>query len=314
METILKQAIESHDTIIIHRHKGPDYDALGSQVGLKALIRENYPQKDVYVVGDENLLRALGQMDHIEDHVFDGALSIIVDVAGEKRTSDERFTRAKTRLIIDHHQNPTDIDGTFLHDPTAIAAAQMIARMAQANGWRFNEASARALLMGIITDSGRFLYPGVSDETFRIASLLMSYTSSLQELYQAIYQEPLHHKKLKGDAMLRLKVTASGIAYLKNSRQVKTRFGVDDFTVSRGLVSVLAHCEGAPVWVNFTEIDDLSILVELRAERLPVVEVARQFGGGGHTLACGCIVQSWEETDKVIEALEALQRKEGHHA
>ena len=44
--------IEKYDRIIIHRHSNPDGDALGSQIGLREIIRENYPQKEVYIVGD----------------------------------------------------------------------------------------------------------------------------------------------------------------------------------------------------------------------------------------------------------------------
>ena len=40
----IKQLIEAHDTIIIHRHKNPDGDALGSQVGLKEILRD-YPEE-----------------------------------------------------------------------------------------------------------------------------------------------------------------------------------------------------------------------------------------------------------------------------
>ena len=42
--------IVAYDTIIIHRHVSPDPDALGSQLGLASLIRENYPEKNVKTV------------------------------------------------------------------------------------------------------------------------------------------------------------------------------------------------------------------------------------------------------------------------
>ena len=47
------QEIKNRETIIIHRHKNPDGDALGSQIGMKHLILENFPEKRVYMVGDE---------------------------------------------------------------------------------------------------------------------------------------------------------------------------------------------------------------------------------------------------------------------
>ena len=48
----VRRALESYDTVIIHRHAKPDGDALGAQIGLKHLLRENYPEKRIYAVGD----------------------------------------------------------------------------------------------------------------------------------------------------------------------------------------------------------------------------------------------------------------------
>ena len=50
-DEILK-TIQAHDTIILHRHASPDGDAMGSQIGLKAILQENFPEKKVYAVGD----------------------------------------------------------------------------------------------------------------------------------------------------------------------------------------------------------------------------------------------------------------------
>ena len=47
------ELIKSHDTIILHRHTRPDGDAMGSQMGMKHLLQENFPEKTVYAVGDD---------------------------------------------------------------------------------------------------------------------------------------------------------------------------------------------------------------------------------------------------------------------
>ena len=49
----VRALIHSYTRIIIHRHKNPDGDALGSQIGLKHLLMENFPGKEIYTVGDE---------------------------------------------------------------------------------------------------------------------------------------------------------------------------------------------------------------------------------------------------------------------
>jgi phosphoesterase RecJ-like protein len=76
--------IEEYNKIIIHRHSRPDGDAMGSQIGLKNIILENYPQKTVYVVGDSNNYFSFmpnSQMDEINDSEYDGALAILLDSA-----------------------------------------------------------------------------------------------------------------------------------------------------------------------------------------------------------------------------------------
>ena len=51
--TILNK-INEYNTIIIHRHSNPDLDAYGSQLGLMESLKHNYPNKNIYVVGDDN--------------------------------------------------------------------------------------------------------------------------------------------------------------------------------------------------------------------------------------------------------------------
>ncbi len=56
------EAIRRHDRIVLHRHVNPDGDALGSQIGLKHILRENFPDKQVRAVGDgAGFTRALSQ-------------------------------------------------------------------------------------------------------------------------------------------------------------------------------------------------------------------------------------------------------------
>ena len=89
---IMLQKIKAHDKIIIHRHNKPDGDAMGSQIGLKHIIKENYKDKQVYVVGD-----SAGQysfmddsvMDELTEDCFDGALCIILD-CGSKTLIDRK--------------------------------------------------------------------------------------------------------------------------------------------------------------------------------------------------------------------------------
>ena len=53
---LLKEKIEEFDTIVIFRHQSPDFDAFGSQLGLKTWINDNYPAKKVYAVGHNHVV------------------------------------------------------------------------------------------------------------------------------------------------------------------------------------------------------------------------------------------------------------------
>ena len=86
--------IKEYDTIIIHRHMKPDPDALGSQVGLKALLKHHFPEKTIKAVGfDEPTLTWMAEMDLVEDSAYQGALVIVCDTANTARIDDKRYSQ-----------------------------------------------------------------------------------------------------------------------------------------------------------------------------------------------------------------------------
>ena len=88
------EKIKAYDTIIIHRHQRPDPDALGSQAGLRELIKHNFPTKKVLATGfDEPTLAWITTMDEVSDSDYDGALVIVTDTANTPRIDDERYTK-----------------------------------------------------------------------------------------------------------------------------------------------------------------------------------------------------------------------------
>lgn len=298
------ELIESYDTIIIHRHYNPDADAYGSQMGLKRIIQMNFPEKNVYAVGDVNGYSFLGEVDVISNDVFKGALSIVVDVSVKRLVADQRYELADHVLVIDHHLNDSDIADTNFNFSDAIACAQIIADFAFKMDLRLDALAAEKLLTGIITDSGRFLYPKTSSDTLRIAASLIDYGVDINKIYDKLYTESMNSKKLKGYFINNFRITDHKVAYMKNDLSVKDKFGVSTFTVSRAMVNQMSGIEGVEIWANFTESEDKEILCELRSRRKPIVHIAKKYGGGGHALACGCTLQSFDEVDKVLADLD----------
>ncbi len=126
IEKLFKK-IEEYDTIILHRHSRPDLDALGSQRGLALTLKEAYPSKKIYMVGDMSTRYAfLGAMDEVKDDAYLNALVIITDVSVSTMVSDERYKNAKEVFIIDHHKNASDITTNVISDTSKIAVCELI--------------------------------------------------------------------------------------------------------------------------------------------------------------------------------------------
>jgi len=302
--------IEKYETIIIHRHKNPDMDALGTQLGLKRIIELNFSNKKVYAVGDENNFSFLGKMDHPANDIFVGALSIIVDVAVSGLVSDDRYKLADHVLVIDHHLNDSDIADSEYINSSCIACAQIVADLAKSNDYIIDPHTATCLYGGLVTDSGRFLYPNTSYQSFEIATYLVKHGADIQHIYESLYTEPLNFKKLKGYFINNFQTTQNKVAYMKNDLSVKEEFNVTTFVVSRAMVNQMSGIEGIEIWANFTVEEDGFVQAELRSKRIPIVQVAKKFGGGGHLLACGCTLNSLEEADLVLGELDRLLEKE----
>lgn len=306
----IMKLIKDFDTIVIHRHKNPDMDAYGSQLGLKRIIELNFPSKNVYVVGDENNFAFLGAMDDIDDSIYSNALVIVVDVAVSSLVSDDRYKLAKHVLVIDHHLNRSDIADTEFINSNCIACAQIIADIAFTENLILDKEAATALFGGLATDSGRFLYPNTTAKSFEIAAYLTRKGADIQYIYENLYTESLNFKKLKGYFINNFKTTKNNVAYMKNDISVKDEFGVTTFVVSRAMVNQMSGIEGIEIWANFTMDEDGKIQSELRSKKLPIVDIAKKYGGGGHLLACGCTLSSFEEANLVLADLDQLLEKE----
>lgn len=300
--------IEQYDTIIIHRHSRPDLDALGSQRGLALVLKDAYPNKKIYMVGDMSSRYAfLGQMDTVDDKAYDNALAIICDVAVSTMISDERYKLAKEVIVIDHHKNASDVTDLVLCDPNKIAVCEYITEILLNKNFFISKEAATALFGGIVTDSGRFQYGETNGDTLRIAGRLLDLGADKEFIYQHIYTETLAERQMKNWFASRFEVTKHGVAYLKNDETVFEKWSVDFFNVSRGMVGVMAGIEEIPIWCNFTFDSAHNIIVgEFRSRNLSIVDIAKKYGGGGHDLACGASLKNWEEVDLVIADFDRL--------
>lgn len=302
------EKIQKYDTIILHRHNRPDGDAMGSQIGLKHLLLENFPEKKVYAVGDDagffSFMEDCG-MDRIEDHAYAGALAVILDCGAAGLVSDDRYRLAQETVRIDHHLFTGSFAGTEVIDSSFESCCGMIAQLAMESGLRLSPLAAKSLYTGMVTDSGRFRYDSTTSRTFRLAAFLMEQPFDTNEIFRDLYADDFESKARKAQFVLKTQFTKNRVAYIYTTLEEMQSMNLSTFAVSRGMVNTMADIKGTGIWVNFTETDG-GVLCEIRSSGININPIAVKYGGGGHAKASGATVPDRATAMKMLQDLDAL--------
>lgn len=309
-EAVLEQ-IKKYDRIIIHRHNNPDGDALGSQIGLKHILLENFPGKEVYMVGDPTKHYGFmddSKMDEIPDAYYTDALAIVLDTSAKRLISDDRYPSAAATVRIDHHLFVEEICQTEVVGTTFESCCGLIAAFAMESGLRLNPIAAKSLYTGMVTDSGRFRYDATTAQTFRLASFLMEQEFDTNEIYRNLYANDFSQIQLKAKFVLKIQFTEKNVAYIYTTKEEMDALGADTFAISRGMVGTMSDIRGVDIWVNFTETDQ-GVACELRSSRYNINPIAVKYGGGGHAKASGATVKSKEEAMAMLQDLDAMMEE-----
>jgi phosphoesterase RecJ-like protein len=305
MKAQILEAIENYETIIIHRHVRPDPDAYGSQGGLAEVLKASYPGKNIYTVGkEEPSLNYLRRLDEISDDVFRGALVIVCDTANAERICDDRYRLGEQLIKIDHHPNEDPYGDLQWVDTAASSTSEMIYEFYLSfkdRGLKMSDEAARLLYGGIVGDTGRFLYPSTTNKTFAYAGELIHYNFSRTELYDRMYELAPNVVKLNGYILQNFELLESGAAKVVMKRELLEQFQVKPSEASL-LVSELGNVAGIKAWVFFIEEQD-QIRVRLRSKGPVINGIARKYNGGGHPLAAGASIYSWDDVDSVLADL-----------
>ncbi|MDE5977726.1 MAG: bifunctional oligoribonuclease/PAP phosphatase NrnA [Turicibacter sp.] len=299
--------IAEFNTIIIHRHVIPDGDAYGSSFGLAEIIRATFKDKNVYVVGEElDYLNYVGTTDKIDDSMYEGALVIITDTPNATRISDERWKLGAYKIKIDHHPFTDEFADIEWIDTTYSSTCEMIVHLLMQENLKINDNGARCLFNGIVSDTGRFLFRGVSPQTLQYASELLKYEFDMVDLYAQMYTQSKSMVRFKGYILLNFEETSNGVAYVKLTDELLQELNIDETSAS-SQVNTLANIEGIKIWAFFVE-DKANgdIRVNLRSSGATVNEIAKNYGGGGHIQAAGARVTTWDMIDQMIEDLDKL--------
>lgn len=300
-------AIREYNRIIIHRHKNPDGDALGSQLGLAGILKANFPEKEILMVGDTSARYAfMGYTpDEVADEAYNGALAIILDTSAAALIADERYKLAEKTVRIDHHIFCEEIAEIEVTDTSYESCCGLMAAFAMECGLTVPSDAAKAIYTGMITDSGRFRYDSVSPQTFRCAAFLMEQGFRTDDIYRNLYADDFSFIQLRARFVLKIQFAGNGVAYIYTTKEEAATYEADTFTISRGMVNVMGEIRGIDTWVNFTETDE-GVLCEIRSSLYNINPIAKKYGGGGHAKASGATLKNKEEAMAMLEDLKAL--------
>lgn len=302
------QLIQNYNVIIIHRHTNPDGDAIGSQVGLAQLIKYNFPDKTVYIVGDDP--KRYGFVENsapneICDETYEDALAIILDTSVKSMISDNRYERAKATIRFDHHIYCETIADVDIVDNTYESCCGLLTDFALQTGLKLNVPAAKALFTGMVTDSGRFRYDSTNARTFRLAAALIEQGFDTNDIYANLYADDFDMILLRAKYVQKIRFTEHNVAYIITTKEELAETPADEFTVSRGMVGVMSDIRGVDTWVNYTE-TDRGVLCELRSKKYNINPIAVKYGGGGHAKASGATIKDLETAMLMLKDLDEL--------
>ncbi len=288
----IQELLRRAQRILLITHIAPDGDAIGSTLGLRSLLlrqgknvtcacEDAIPPYFRYLPGSETFVQT-------GDGSYD--LVISLDCSDRQRMGNIYNPALHTLplLNIDHHVTNTHFGQVNWVDPDSVATCQIVLTLAESLNWPLSRQTATCLLTGLVTDTRAFRTANVTLETMQAAVRLMEAGAPLTEITrQTLDRRSLDTIYLWGQAFERIQCEG-GILWTEVTQDMRRRRSVRE-EASVGLSSFLAGVREAQVVVVFTERDDGTVDVSMRAAPgLDVAQVALRLGGGGHPQAAGC--------------------------
>lgn len=306
----IKKQIKIYNNIFIARHIGADPDALGSTIALRDLIKEKYPNKSVYAIGNPaNRFKFMGNLNKVEN-IPKNSLLIVLDTPDSKRIDGIDINEFDFIIKIDHHPFIEKYANIEYIDDTASSTCQIILEFIYTCHYKLNKSIAEKLYLGIASDTNRFLYDYTTVKTFELVTKMIKETKiNFTSLYESLYCKPLNEVKLQGYIYQNMTVTENGVAYIKITDALIKEFGIDSASAGN-MINNLNYVNEILVWIFLSEDVKSNVIRANIRSRGPVInEVASRYGGGGHKFASGARLADWDLADKLISSLDELTKK-----
>lgn len=307
-ETVLDE-LRVADKLIVVTHENPDGDALGSLLGMRQILRALDKDAEAYIDSRELPLPQEYRFLPLDDALHEPPADleqrtvVFVDCGSLERNPAEAFRRPGMHLLnVDHHHDNTQFGTVNLVDPTASCTAEIVWDLMHGLGVQPTAQIAEALYVGLITDTGRFMYENTTTRAHLMAAELIEAGVDVPEIYRRVYEGVPYGK---------LALLARGLAKVRrydNGRLTVTALDACDFeesgaqeSYSEGVIDHLRAVEGTAVAALVRDRisagnDDRKVSLRSSDGRVDVSQIARLKGGGGHRQAAGfTTTMNWDE-------------------
>ena len=292
--------LRSRDRFLITAHEGPDGDALGSLLGMHHVLTQLGKDSVMFLAAKEFPLPIEYRFLPLEE-VFHEAPAdmadrtvIFLDCGNIDRMPVDFLTEGDNfRINIDHHHDNTLFGDINLVDTSSSSTAEIIFELATLLEAQITPEIASALYVGLVTDTGKFMYENTDARTHRIAAELIEAGVEVDDTYRRLYEHvPIEKLRLVSRAL-------NGIQRYCGDRLVLSYVSAADYEASgageemtEGIIDHLRSVEGARVAALIRDQGDrgrAARKVSLRSSGgdVDVSAIARKNGGGGHKRAAG---------------------------
>ncbi|HLJ93239.1 MAG TPA: bifunctional oligoribonuclease/PAP phosphatase NrnA [Gemmataceae bacterium] len=312
------EIVHRHQRFLFTTHIRPDGDGLGSMLALEEVLRRQ--GKEVQMVITSTFpprYRFLDPEARIQQFSPPGEnyrqteVVLVLDTGTDNQLAAfGPFLRSlpAVKVVIDHHRTQDELGALRLVDTTAEATGRLVFEAITALGAPLPATAASALFVALAMDTGWFRHSNATAATFALAEKLVAAGARPELLYDRLFEEnSLARLKLTGLVLERLQVTAGGqVAYTEIRRRDYETTGATPQD-SEDLVNYTRSLTGVEVGLLFMEQPRGGVKVSFRSRaRVDVSRLAEQFGGGGHRLASGAVLEAplEEARARILQAVE----------
>lgn len=320
----VKEALSSAKSIVIVAHKSPDGDSIGSSLGLYHFLKKSGytvkvchpdPAPDFlkWMTGFDDILDAENNLDEVSKEVESADIIFCLDFNAMSRVGvmKEMMVESKaTKIMIDHHLDPTDEFDMLFSEPSSCSTAQLIVDFIDAMGGidLLDAPIGEPLYCGIMTDSGSFRFPSVTPHTHEVIAKLMKGGVEPYKIHEAVFDTNTFDKlRLKSYAinekMEILDEFDTAIISLTKAELERFNYIKGD---TEGLVNVGLSINGIKKSIFLSEGDGIiKISFRSKGENNPInVMAGTYFNGGGHANASG---GRWDgDMDEAIAKIKSV--------